>query len=258
MTDDDDEYRALLRAVLEQPEDDTARLILADWLEETCEMSNVIRAKFIRLSIETYRHDVSGLQNDDGHLMNMLERCGLIWTHGEDWFGERLFHQCRIKKGPDGGVPNAGKARRGFVDRIECTLAEFMGFGKCRSCDGDGRTVDDTAGRWSKCQPCKGTGVSPGLVDTIFAEQPVTDVLLTDREPYEMLSSLRTEYVWIRGYGSAVLPDLIHMYLRVNPDTPSWISYPTRQDALAALSAACVALGRTSAGLGVLAKAKVP
>src|SRR5829696_7436743 len=45
------EREALLRAIIENPEDDAPRLVFADWLDEHGEPD---RAEFIRLQIELY------------------------------------------------------------------------------------------------------------------------------------------------------------------------------------------------------------
>ena len=49
MTTTNDTSLALLRAVCESPDDDTPRLVLADWLEENGEPE---RAEFIRIGVE--------------------------------------------------------------------------------------------------------------------------------------------------------------------------------------------------------------
>jgi uncharacterized protein (TIGR02996 family) len=46
--------RAFLRAIVTEPADDTARLVYADWLEETGEPVQVARAEFIRAQIQAH------------------------------------------------------------------------------------------------------------------------------------------------------------------------------------------------------------
>ena len=46
--------RAFLRAIVSEPADDTARLVYADWLEETGEPVQVARAEFIRTQIQAH------------------------------------------------------------------------------------------------------------------------------------------------------------------------------------------------------------
>ena len=50
---------ALLAAIRADPEDDTPRLVYADWLEETSELANVLRAEFIRVQC---RQEAAGHQ----------------------------------------------------------------------------------------------------------------------------------------------------------------------------------------------------
>src|SRR5262249_51568994 len=46
---------ALLRAVCDNPDEDTPRLVYADWLDEQGGESRTARAEFIRLQVEQYR-----------------------------------------------------------------------------------------------------------------------------------------------------------------------------------------------------------
>lgn len=50
------EREALLRAVCDNPDDDTPRLVFADWLQENGNESDCARAEFIRAQIEQTRH----------------------------------------------------------------------------------------------------------------------------------------------------------------------------------------------------------
>ena len=49
MTDDEAAFR---RAIAEQPADRTARLVFADFLEETGDAADAVRAEFIRAQVE--------------------------------------------------------------------------------------------------------------------------------------------------------------------------------------------------------------
>src|SRR5829696_3648603 len=72
----------LLKAVCENPDDDTPRLVFADWLQEHDEEE---RAEFIRLQVrhaELLRHAV---QDADG----LARRARELWLqHGERWRAE--------------------------------------------------------------------------------------------------------------------------------------------------------------------------
>lgn len=52
MTHTSDDYRHLLRAIAQQPAEDTPRLMLADYLEECGDASDRARAEFIRVQVE--------------------------------------------------------------------------------------------------------------------------------------------------------------------------------------------------------------
>src|SRR5262245_37192027 len=45
---------ALLRAIIDNPDEDTPRLVYADWLDEQGGESNAARAEFIRIQIAEY------------------------------------------------------------------------------------------------------------------------------------------------------------------------------------------------------------
>lgn len=206
------EQEALLRAVLERPEDDLPRLILADYLEETGEPANVARAESMRI---------------------MLTKG---WTT-YNLYGGVSFLFCLYSNGVYLEKPDrctSATVSRGFISRIECTLAEFMGGELCQKCDGDGHTGDYPAGRWSTCKPCNGTGRTPGLVDTIFAEHPVTEVVLTDVE----IAITGSRY-WIASYETNVA------LMQAGWD----ISFPSIEAAQESISQRCVNMGRRRAGL---------
>jgi uncharacterized protein (TIGR02996 family) len=135
MTSDGD---ALLAAILAEPEDDTRRLVYADWLDEQGEHG---RAEFIRVQIEMERlrddrdameldprsvsaHEAGGSGSAEcphcqvlGRLMPLLdrERKLLDVAAVEDW----------------AAIPAAWGVkdwyfRRGFVESVTCTAADFL------------------------------------------------------------------------------------------------------------------------------------
>lgn len=128
---------ALLAAVLANPDDDLPRLVYADWLEEHGEPE---RAEFIRVQVELARR--SGevcVACDDGaececdiRQLRRRER-ELIDAHGFDWFqttipGIDLIPCLNPTMQPGGGMIPA-TIRRGFVDEIRCTLADWLSHG---------------------------------------------------------------------------------------------------------------------------------
>src|SRR4051812_42470214 len=131
MTDRD----ALLKAVLANPEEDTPRLALADWLDEHGEPD---RGEFIRTQIELHRQREAEADLPTLSLpahgwcgppqryyrptplapaarVALLEREeSLLKTHAEEWSAGLPKYA--------GGV----EFRRGFVGRVSVPLAAFM------------------------------------------------------------------------------------------------------------------------------------
>src|SRR5262245_8658349 len=75
----DDE--ALIRAIADQPDEDTPRLALADWLDEQGGASNGARAEFIRIQVELAR-----LPADDPAQTELRRREAELWVaHRRVW-----------------------------------------------------------------------------------------------------------------------------------------------------------------------------
>jgi uncharacterized protein (TIGR02996 family) len=75
------ERAALLKAICENPDDDTPRLVFADWLQEHGEEE---RAEFIRVQCEVAR-----LRADDGRRDELVRRAGALQKRfGKRWLGE--------------------------------------------------------------------------------------------------------------------------------------------------------------------------
>lgn len=100
-----DEQAALLAAIVADPDEDTPRLVYADWLEETGEPSNVARAHFIRTQIHLEHTDPKSAVYDE---MKALE-ARILDFYLDDWRYE--LPDC---------VRYVGDAvwRRGFVDDL--------------------------------------------------------------------------------------------------------------------------------------------
>lgn len=98
------ERQALLRAICENPDDDTPRLVFADWLQEHGEDA---RAEFIRTECEVAR-----MATDDERLNDLIRRAVELqqqfgkkwlselptfgtqlvrWTEGSSWLGGETF-----------------------------------------------------------------------------------------------------------------------------------------------------------------------
>src|SRR5215471_7840250 len=70
--------KALLAAIRDHPDEDTPRLVYADWLQEHDQPE---RAEFIRVQIEA-----ANLRWDDARWKELAERARqLLEVHGEEW-----------------------------------------------------------------------------------------------------------------------------------------------------------------------------
>jgi uncharacterized protein (TIGR02996 family) len=72
--------RAFLDAIIENPDDDTVRLVYADWLDEHGSEANRARARLIRLQIELHRDE------DDDRRPALLRECDVLFeSHLKEW-----------------------------------------------------------------------------------------------------------------------------------------------------------------------------
>jgi len=101
-------HDAFLADILAHPDDDTPRLVYADWLDDNGDPD---RAEFIRVSIERHRlaEDAARHQLLDARIVELLARHEARWTlplveRGAEMFGWR----------------------RGFVERIDSEIGPFL------------------------------------------------------------------------------------------------------------------------------------
>lgn len=150
---------ALLAAVLAAPDDDTPRLVLADWWED---YGQADRAAFVRWQIEydrrwrvprlKQRHDqhiTAGTSRTCRcHLCRLWHRWGdLIRGREEEWSGVDLA-RAKSASYPSVLYDPTLWYQRGFVEIVSCSAANWMRFG-----------------------------------DALLARNPVRQVLLTTRQP---------------------------------------------------------------------------
>src|SRR5215207_6303052 len=102
-------YRGLLDDVIEHPDDDTPRLVMADWLEEHGDAVARDRARFIRLQLE--RAKVS--EHSPEAWASRLEEATLLRTHRAEWLG-------RLEK-----ITSKAHFDRGFPDDVVVGVAVF-------------------------------------------------------------------------------------------------------------------------------------
>jgi uncharacterized protein (TIGR02996 family) len=102
--------RDLLRAIIEDPEDDGKRLIYADWLDEQGDP----RGEFIRVECELEILE----KNSPRHKKLTKLRWELLEEHGKDWkkLFEKLGIECRF--------------RRGLISSAEMSAKQFLQYGE--------------------------------------------------------------------------------------------------------------------------------
>lgn len=253
----------LLHAVLADPGNDLPRLIYADALDDRGEAE---QAEFIRVQCELARPHpgchCKGCRPNERHgptqcRQPLRGRERELWdARRTGWFGRQgengLWHYLAADHRSPARV---SVVRRGFVDEIRLPLAAFVG-GACerRTCHGGRVMLNAMASR--RCPACHGTGTVLGCAAELFRAHPITRVVLTDREPLDD----HDRYGWI---DSSVRPTSLgdperltlelwrliggHRRYTGEPVLIKW--FDAAAAALAALSAACVAYGRTLAGL---------
>ena len=107
-----------LKALLTDPEDDTLRLAMADWLDEN---GDATRAEFIRTQIELAR----GVANRARRIELEARQSKLLFAHDAEWVAP-LAEVLRCKPGEWGGWV----FRRGFVEyfRLKARTVLTHGF----------------------------------------------------------------------------------------------------------------------------------
>ena len=247
MTTTDPEH-ALLRAVLDAPDDDLPRLAYADVLEER---GDDARAEFVRVQLELARLRRLGChEGEECDATDQCAECGreveairleyreremftshadsVMWQDGSVVFGVTLPGRvngwsptqvsCRLPTGEEARL----LFRRGFVERVEMPTDAFLAHAKA-----------------------------------LFSRHPVTEVMLADREPYpngggqvwydvgrDMKSQSVPASVEIPTFLFRLLSNWLPEY-----GFDRWRAYPDEAAALADLSRACVRHGRAEAGL---------
>lgn len=104
---------AILRAVCERPNDDTPRLLYAEFLEGTGDPNDIVRAEFIRVQCELARTDLSATRWSE-----LQKRQDALEDNCERW-AEELPHL-------DGIIWNAVDFKRGFVWELLCNNTEVF------------------------------------------------------------------------------------------------------------------------------------
>jgi uncharacterized protein (TIGR02996 family) len=108
-----DTQQDLLNAIIANPDDDAPRLIYADWLDE---QGDELRAEFIRLQCVNKSLNRSSREMDLGH----INRIG--WFDADNTWSFSLIANYEPTNDPS----RCKIVRRGFIDEIHCTTADFI------------------------------------------------------------------------------------------------------------------------------------
>ena len=258
------EYLALLETVRTFPDDDAPRLILSDWLEEHDEGE---RAEFIRVQIGLAALPPGGVPiSDPRYWLDGAER----WAYWRRREKELLVGDHRIPQVPwlEWAAPASGFCdnlyphkladnenrmlfTRGFVSEVRLTCAAFMEPDRaCDKCESGKVKKPSRFGHvLVTCPSCAGSGRLPGLARRLFEGHPLISVVLVDREPYD-------DGVWFLSgrfpsdqHEPSDLPKALFDFLPNKDAGASYKTYDDGRSSKEALSTACVAYGRTLAGL---------
>lgn len=196
---DHPEYRALLAAILANPDDNLPRLVLADWLQEHGEDE---RAELIRIECEMARSPDRAacdrcrkawsrrLFSSYPVEMGWCDNCrtsGPFWPDVERSLAlrrRRVDLRCRWQRPWTDADERAGLnaySSRGFVTRVSAPLAVLIG-GECDRCLRS-RHLNWHDGRVFLCPTCHGTGRTAGVLPALVRREPVELVTVTDLEP---------------------------------------------------------------------------
>jgi uncharacterized protein (TIGR02996 family) len=121
-----------LQAILAEPENDTHRLVYADWLEEH---GDAARAEFIRVQCELARmereHGGLHIRTWETHLFLFIRlrqvgtRPEPRWQELQDREGELLREHGEAWAKPFLGLAAEGQFRRGFLEQVALTVPQF-------------------------------------------------------------------------------------------------------------------------------------
>jgi uncharacterized protein (TIGR02996 family) len=193
-----------IRAIIENPEDSTARLIYADWLEENGKEDY---AEFIRvqcrmadsLGLTEVQHDTLRQREKELWKEFAIPLAKEIFPNGKQYIvlgGSTLISMhVRMEYTSSNAIEVCFK--RGFANSIRCNMNTLFG-GQCGRCNGYG-TVDQTRTTtpselliWTgdralfgtfDCPTCDGTGSIEGVAESLFSKQPITELNIIDLIP---------------------------------------------------------------------------
>lgn len=187
------DWAALIAAVKANPDDDLPRLVAADWLQEHGEDE---RAEFIRrqccndvvLPRLTMLTAFESVLNAQPH---QCVRGAEAWTatvSSVAWGGLLLL-----------------TFRRGFVSRVSGPLAALVGE-RCVRCGGEGKfRSGEWLTYWEDCPDCHGTGRTEGVLRRLVRREPVAEVVVSDREPWQVAGGVG-RWGWSKHHDDMMFP----------------------------------------------------
>lgn len=230
-----DDGALLLRAILENPAEDTPRLAYADWLKERGEPRGHQRGDYVRYALS---YDWHAAEDGNPYGADAGEEYPLkfdVWPY-QQW--PDSVH--RLLKLARRGPPTPGvrfRWRRGFVDRVELPCALFVECAKALFRAHPITRVVLTDVTPELDPPHDEPDGNPHILVGVDTEK---DVLFGSRVPMELFDMLPGS---VAGYdGDGLWPHKV---------------FPTATHAAEALSCTCVNFGRELAGLPRLPAAAV-
>ena len=205
-------HAAFLADILEHPDDDTPRLVYADWLEENGDTDDALRAEFIRVQVKLARSPDEHLRLRERELWEMSDSDGWLIP---DPVAPQSAHIC-LETETMALAETIGDAlsvlvfRRGFVERVRFPLAAWLEYG-------------------------------PALV----ASHPIQRVELNDRRPIKVWLTRLPYWCWSASQFPAQLGNHLPCIDGRNAHG-HWYDcyYTTEAEALDAASVACLAYAR--------------
>lgn len=259
------EEQALLAAVRAAPDDDLPRLVYADWLDDQENPAATARALFIRAAVQ--------LENVKRAAKNRRQRSARRKVHAAAFAAFQIVGRVQeldLKPCADHGHPyrflsaSEGSVElewsRGLVHIVRCNLSDWCGR-NCLSCHGDGQ-IEYPEGE----HRCHQFGCDSGRIGAIgpavVAAHPISQVVLAGREPAvedgRYCWNVSASHNWriaATDYSVPMAPDYLpgaignHLPGTPKPDMGEWVfSYPTREAALSASSAALIAWAKEQSG----------
>lgn len=209
-------HDALLRTIIENPDDDFPRLCYADWLEENGEVS---RAEFIRAGIELAKWGDLSLPTPPNELVEAVKRHRISmksaydngwhglsgWISilpGKDIFGVHWQEgQFAMHTNPTGNARIGYQFHRGFISSLTCDWPTFLrvadaliwysGQTVCTRCQGRGGWGGSHP---EQCRLCDGAGRIPRPFPP--TAQPIERVTLTDITGQMVATGVSSESDW--------------------------------------------------------------